>query len=152
MEVVHYPVFRDNPSNPARVDMGTGVVEVNDQAMMMLPDYAQRFVMAHERGHWALRSFDEQAADDYALSRSALREPESLWKHVKSVRMVAREDPGRERHAAHSALRIAAREGSEEAKRLLPLYANADGSGRRWLWIAGTAAAVVAIVIIAKKR
>lgn len=127
MQVVHLPVFPENPSNPARVNMQTGVLELNDQAMALLPEYAQRFVMAHERGHWHGRTYNEHKADEYALGELALKQPNSLWHFVKSVRMVSRDDPERVNAATYKALKIAAKEGSKEAQEIINDYACADG-------------------------
>lgn len=128
MEIVHYPVFKENPSNPARVNVLTGRMEINDQAMFLLPKYAQKFVIEHEKGHYHLQTFDEIAADNYALRQMALKKPNSLWNHIKSVNMVTRGDEQRKQAAKVEALKIAANNGSKEAEKLLKSYANATGT------------------------
>ena len=127
IQIVRYPVFPENPSNPARISLRTGVLEINEQAFFMLPEAAQRFVIQHETGHFTLQTFDEQQADEYALQQLALKRPHSLWNAIQAVRMVTRDDENRKRAIEHKALKIAAADGSKEAQRLLG-YANADGS------------------------
>ena len=127
IRIVRYPLFPENPSNPARISLRTGVLEINEQAFAMLPEAAQRFVIQHEIGHYALQTYDEHRADEYALKKLALKRPNSLWNAIQTVRMIARDDPKREHAIEYKALKIAADDGSTEAQRLLG-YANADGS------------------------
>lgn len=126
--VTYLPVFPENPGNPARCEVATGNIEVNSEAFRILPDYQREFVMEHEKGHYYRQTYDEVAADAYALQQLALKKKNSLWNYVKSVRNISHGDPRRVRAAEMAALRVAAKNGSADAQRLLlNYYANADG-------------------------
>ena len=121
MKIVTLPIFTDRPSNPAKVNMATGTIMLNQQAMSLLPSHAQKFVLLHEVGHYRLQTYDEILADEYALSHLALRQPNSLWNYVQAVRMVT-QDKTRQRQAAIKALEIAAQQGSNLAQELIKYY------------------------------
>lgn len=126
--ITYLPVFRENPGNPGRCEVATGQIEINQQAMSVLPGYQQEYVLEHEKGHYYEQTFDEVKADAYALRQMALKKPNSLWHHVLAVRNVSHNDPRRVRAAEKAALEIAAKDGSREAQELLhSYYANADG-------------------------
>jgi len=126
--ITYLPVFPENPGNPARCEVATGRIEVNSDAFRVLPDYQREYVLEHEKGHYYRQTYDEVAADNYALQQLALKKKNSLWNYVKSVRNISHDDPRRVHAAEMSALRIAAQEGSADAQRLLlEYYANADG-------------------------
>lgn len=122
MRIVYLATFPENPTNPARTDLRSGVIEVNLEAFNMLPEYCQRFVLFHEEGHFRLQTTSEVKADDYALKRMALREPYSLRNHIDSVYLVARDDVRRKKHALYSVLKVAAEHGNEEALKLIQTY------------------------------
>lgn len=128
-QIVVYPVFKENPSNPARVSLQTGVIEVNEMAFQMLTPEQQDFVIAHELGHYKLQTFDEQKADNYAFEQTALKKPNSLWNGFKTVQLISRSDASRVNAARYRALKIAADNGSPDAKKLLK-YANATGQNK----------------------
>lgn len=126
--ITYLPVFPENPGNPARVEVATGIIEVNNEAFRILPDYQREFVMEHEKGHYYRQTFDEVTADAYALQQLALKKKNSLWNYVKSVRNISHGDPRRVHAAEKAALQVAAKNGSADAQRLLlTYYANADG-------------------------
>lgn len=119
MKIKWFDTFPENPSNPARTDMSTGVIEINRSAYDILPQYAKDFVIQHEIGHYVLRTLDETKADDYALSKMALKSEYSLRHHVDSVYMLARDDVKRKYHALLSVLTVMANLGDEGAIELL---------------------------------
>lgn len=119
MEILVLDSFRDNPSNPARTDMRTGVIEVNREVFSLLPEYTKKFVIYHEIGHYMLQTYDERKADDYALNKMALKDKYSLKHHIDSVYMMARDDVRRKRHALISVLTVLANIGDSEAIELL---------------------------------
>lgn len=125
--VVHARRFLDNPSNPAKCYVKKGLIVINDEAFQFYPDYAKRFIVEHEKGHYYLQTFDEKKADAYALGQLALKEKNSLFNALKSVRLIARSDPEREQQLATKALIIAAEHGSMKARELLGSPANATG-------------------------
>lgn len=125
--IVHVRRFLDNPSNPAKCYVKKGLIVINDQAFQFYPDYAKRFIVEHEKGHYYLQTFDEKKADEYALKQLALKEKNSLFNALKSVRLIARSDPEREKQLATKALIIAAENGSMKARELLGADANATG-------------------------
>lgn len=124
MRIKVFDTFPENPQNPARTDMSSGVIEINKEAFDRLPNFTQRFVIYHEMGHFLLKTFDECKADDYALKKIAFKEKYSLSNHVDSVYMMARDDVRRKRHALLSVLTLAAANGSEEALNLINKYRN----------------------------
>lgn len=124
MRIKVFDTFPENPQNPARTDMSSGVIEINKEAFDRLPNFTQRFVIYHEMGHFLLKTFDECKADDYALKKMAFKEKYSLSNHVDSVYMLARDDVRRKRHALLSVLTLAAANGSEEALNLINKYRN----------------------------
>jgi hypothetical protein len=124
MRIKVFDTFPENPQNPARTDMSSGVIEINKEAFDRLPNFTQRFVIYHEMGHFLLKTFDECKADDYALKKMAFKEKYSLSNHVDSVYMMARDDVRRKRHALLSVLTLAAANGSEEALNLINKYRN----------------------------
>lgn len=126
--ITYLPVFPENPGNPARCEVATGNIEVNNEAFRVLPDYQREFVIEHEKGHYYRQTFDEVTADSYALQQLALKKKNSLWNYVLSVRNISHGDPRRVRAAEIGALKVAAKNGSADAQRLLlNYYANADG-------------------------
>lgn len=124
MRIKVFDTFPENPQNPARTDMSSGVIEINKEAFDHLPNFTQRFVIYHEMGHFLLKTFDECKADDYALKKMAFKEKYSLSNHVDSVYMMARDDVRRKRHALLSVLTLAAANGSEDALNLINKYRN----------------------------
>ncbi len=130
--IKYLPIFNDNPDNPARCEVATGVIEINKFIWQFLTPEQREFVLAHEQGHYERQTFDEVQADRYALERLKLRKKNSLRHYVKSVRTISHDDPLRCINAERNALQVAADKGSKEAKQLLQSerykkYANADG-------------------------
>lgn len=131
--IKYLPIFNDNPDNPARCEVATGVIEINKFIWQFLTPEQREFVLAHEKGHYERQTFDEVQADQYALEKLKLRKKNSLWNYVKSVRAISHDDPLRCRNAERNALQVAADNGSKEAKQLLQSeryrqFANADGN------------------------
>lgn len=119
MKIIWFDSFPENPSNPARTDMQKGIIEINRQAYNLLPKHTKEFVIQHEIGHYVLRTLDETKADDYALSKMALKTKYSLRNHIDSVYMLSRDDVNRKYHALLSVLTIMAKLGDREAIELL---------------------------------
>lgn len=119
MRIKWFDTFPESPSNPARTDMSSGVIEINRSAYDLLPQYTKDFVIQHEIGHYVLRTLDETKADDYALSKMALNSEYSLKHHVDSVYMLARDDVKRKYHALLSVLTVMANLGDKDAIELL---------------------------------
>ena len=145
IEIIERETFPENPGNPARAWLDRGVIELNASRLRYMPEYAQEFVLEHEKGHLHLNTFDETKADGYALQQLALKKPNSLWHFIKSVKMVNRGDMQRERAAEMAALRVAALHGSKEAQELLGRYANATGTIKK---DNKKAIAIVAILVV----
>lgn len=126
--ITYLHTFPENPGNPGRCEVASGRIELNSEALRVLPDYEREFVVEHEKGHYYRQTFDEVTADAYALQQLALKKKNSLWHYILSVRNVSHNDPRRVRAAEVAALRVAAKNGSADAQRLLlNYYANADG-------------------------
>lgn len=157
MKVIKLPVFPESPTNPARVNVRTGEIEINAKRFDSLGRWTQEFVMLHEEGHYKEKTFDEVKADQYALSRLALKHPYSLRDYLAAVREVSYNNPRRVNQAQHDVLEIAAQDGSKEAQELLNryYYAAADGGCKpkaNVLRYVIPICIIVAIVIFAYKK
>lgn len=117
MQIIEVPFFEENNS-PAKVYNKHGLIVINKQEFDLLPDFAKKWVIEHEKGHYYLQTNDEIMADRYATEQLALSEPGSLMKLFDALTSIA---PQAERHAklAEDILIIAAEKGSEKAKQLL---------------------------------
>ena len=128
LKLVYKPYFNDSPTNPARCFYKEGIIEINKSAFDLLTPYQQKFVLQHEIGHYVNQNRDEIEADRYALSKLALKEPNSLYNYAKSVERIAKQ-PMRIQQAKIDVLKKSAENGSEYARHLL--LANADGSEKK---------------------
>ena len=126
--IVYLPNF-GHSGNPARCHVPTGVIEINGAVWPYLTDTQREYILNHERGHRDLHTYSETDADNYALKKMALKKPYSLWNHYQNVKSISNNNEERVHNAKIEALRIAAADGSSEARRLLTShgYANADG-------------------------
>lgn len=73
---------------PAAVQIdggGDATILVNNLTFDLSPDYAQRFYMAHELGHWLLGTSSEEEADAFALGLLAGTERRSLKKCLDAL-------------------------------------------------------------------
>ena len=127
--IVYLPDFGKS-GNPARCHVPTGLIEINGAVWPYLSDTQREYVLNHERGHRDLHTYSETDADNYALKKMALKKPYSLWNHYQNVKTISKNNEERVHNAQLEALRIAAADGSSEAKHILNKYgyANADGS------------------------
>jgi beta-lactamase regulating signal transducer with metallopeptidase domain len=130
MRITVLPIFPDRPTNPSRVDVHTGEIEINRARWNELSDSEKEFVLLHETGHYKEHTFDEVKADQYALRQLALKKPYSLRNYLNAVNEISYGNALRVNQAKYDVLRIAADNGSREAKELLERYsmAAADGS------------------------
>ena len=89
------------------------------------------------------------AAMIISLKKMALKKPYSLINHINSVKMISKGDKKRVYNAQKQVLRIAAADGSLEAKQMLqlPYYANANGE-RPINWVVLAMAVIVIIILI----
>lgn len=151
MRIIHFPIFPESPTNPARVDVRSGVIEINDARWRTLSDEQKAFVLQHEVGHYKEQTLDEVKADQYALRQLALKKPYSLRDYLNAVDEVSYGDEQRVNQAKLDVLRIAADNGSENARKLLNLYAAADGnkvrSGNLWMWMVALIVLVGALLL-----
>lgn len=153
--VTYFPVFADRPTNPARTNVLTGDLEINQWRMQQLKDHTQEYVLNHEEGHYKRHTFSEVAADEYALRKMALKKPYSLINYLESVKEVSYNNPERVRAAQYNVLKIAAEQGSEKAQDLLARHypmAAADGlqNSRKCTTYLVVAACIVAAIFIIK--
>lgn len=110
--------------NPARVNLDTGVVEVNAPLFNTFTPLQKNLVLAHEAGHVHYDTVDDEIlADRYAIELMAGTEPQSLRKSVDALLgiLASNEIPeSRKKAIIVSALRIdAERFGNEHARQLL---------------------------------
>ncbi len=152
MRIIHFPIFPESPTNPARVDVRSGVIEINDARWRTLSDAEKSFVLQHEVGHYKEHTLDEVKADQYALRQLALKKPYSLRDYLNAVDEVSYSNERRVNQAKYDVLRIAADNGSAQARELLSKYAAADGSmprsSNRWLWMVALIVLVGALFLI----
>lgn len=148
MKITYLPVFPERPTNPARTNVRTGEIEINAKRWNQLRPGTREYVLLHEIGHYKEKTFDEVAADRYALRHLALKKPYSLWDYYQSVYEVSYGNPERMAAAQYDTLKIAAENGSKEAKQLLYGYAAADGSEDQSNWIYYVLAILVLAVTV----
>ena len=141
--IVFVPAFKDSPSNPARCLIPTGRIEVNASVWPFLTEDQRNYVLNHERGHRDLKTYNELAADDYALQKMALKKPYSLINHINSVKMISKGDKKRVYNAQKQPefLAIIPERGQ------LPYYANANGE-KPINWVVLAMAVIVIIILI----
>lgn len=73
---------------PAAVEIGPRNVPtliINGDVFPRCPDYAQRFYLAHELGHYLLGTGEEEVADAFALGALAGTERKSLKKSLAAI-------------------------------------------------------------------
>ena len=148
MQIVHFPIFPESPTNPARVDVRTGVVEMNDARWKQLTEEEKEFVLLHEEGHYQGQTFDEVKADQYALRHLALKKPYSLRNYLYAVNNISYGNARRVNQAKYDVLRIAADNGSKEAQELLKRYSMASADGGKTL-LSPTICIAVVVVLLA---
>lgn len=147
------PTFPERPTNPARVNVRTGDIEINSARWAELSGEEREFVLQHEIGHYKRKTFDELSADEYALSKIALKKPYSLINYLNAVDKISYSNPARVSAAQFNTLKIAAANGSKEAQKMLARYnAPADGvkTNNKWLWI--VLITVVGLILIVKLK
>ncbi len=153
-QITVLPIFPERPTNPARTNVRTGDIEINAARMNQLSPETREYVLLHEEGHYKEHTFDEVAADRYALRHLSGKKPYSLWNYYQSVNEVSYGNPERVNAARRDVLEIAAQKGSKEAQALLSRYAAADGKEQTHIKVvvAAFVIALLAIVIIIVKK
>ncbi len=127
IQIVHAPVFPENPTNPARAYLDSNVIEINDTAFYALPKEHQSAILKHEYGHLVNNTRSEIQADSYAIEQSNRKDSESLVKTMKALESVGSHDEDRMQAAFTKSLTVAARRGNKKAAKLLGITANANG-------------------------
>lgn len=123
--IKHVPIFPDNPQNPAKCNIKTGVITLNDSVWNKLTPLEQQYWLAHEEGHIRTRGGSEVEADIYAFKRVAGSQPYSLRDIRRSMQKIIATNPNAPEAKARIdnnmrlSLQIAADRGSESAKQLL---------------------------------
>ncbi len=72
-------------NNPASVDLDTGVIEINARLFKGYDEWTKRAIIAHEIGHFAKQTTDEELADKFAINHLAGKSEKSLRKSVVSL-------------------------------------------------------------------
>lgn len=72
-------------STPARVNRLTGAVFLNAETWHKLSESAQKFILAHEEGHFCKQTRSEFQADKYAFNKIAGKENKSLRKILHTI-------------------------------------------------------------------
>lgn len=83
-QIVEVPYLN---GTPARVNHRTGVMEISRQHFRKLDPIYRLFIMLHERGHIALNTKNEYAADEYAMNE-LLKRGYPLTKILESLTRV----------------------------------------------------------------
>lgn len=123
--IKHVPIFPDNPQNPAKCNIKTGVITLNDSVWNKLTPLEQQYWLAHEEGHIRTRGGSEVEADIYAFKRVAGSQPYSLRDIRRSMQKIIATNPNapeakaRIENNMRLSLQMAADRGSEPAKQLL---------------------------------
>lgn len=123
--IKHVPIFPDNPQNPAKCNIKTGVITLNDLVWNKLTPLEQQYWLAHEEGHIRTRGGSEVEADIYAFKRVAGSQPYSLRDIRRSMQKIIATNPNAPEAKARIdnnmrlSLQMAADRGSESAKQLL---------------------------------
>lgn len=153
------PTFPERPTNPARCYVRNGVIEINAARMKELSPFQREYVLLHELGHYNKGTFNEVAADRYALDHLAFSRPYSLRDYLYAVDTISYGNTERVDHAKKDVLVLAAGNGSGKAKELLRSHgiAAADGGendskSRTWLVIGAIVAVVLGIWILNKRK
>lgn len=123
--IKHVPIFPDNPQNPAKSNIKTGVITLNDSVWNKLTPLEQQYWLAHEEGHIRTRGGSEVEADIYAFKKVAGSQPYSLRDIRRSMQKIIATNPNAPEAKARIdnnmrlSLQMAADRGSEPAKQLL---------------------------------
>jgi hypothetical protein len=72
-------------SSPAIADFYERTITLNEPIFSQYDPFTQRFIIEHERGHLALNTHDELAADNHAFEALAGKVPGSLRKSVEAL-------------------------------------------------------------------
>jgi len=128
--IKHVPIFPDNPQNPAKCNIKTGVITLNDSVWNKLTPIEQRYWLAHEEGHIRTHGGSEVEADTYAFKKVAGSQPYSLRDIRRSMHKVIATNPNapeaQDRLESNKllSLNLAANRGSQSAKQLLTKIPN----------------------------
>lgn len=123
--IKYVPIFPDNPLNPAKCNIKTGVITLNDSVWNKLTPIEQRYWLAHEEGHIRTHGGSEVEADTYAFKKVAGSQPYSLRDIRRSMQKIIATNPNAPEAKARIdnnmrlSLQMAADRGSESAKQLL---------------------------------
>ena len=123
--IKHVPIFPDNPQNPAKCNIKTDVITLNDSVWNKLTPLEQQYWLAHEEGHIRTRGGSEVEADIYAFKRVAGSQPYSLRDIRRSMQKIIATNPNAPEAKARIdnnmrlSLQMAADRGSVSAKQLL---------------------------------
>lgn len=135
--IKHVPIFPDNPQNPAKCNIKTGVITLNDSVWNKLTPLEQQYWLAHEEGHIRTRGGSEVEADIYAFKRVAGSQPYSLRDIRRSMQKIIATNPNAPEAKARIdnnmrlSLQMAADRGSESAKQLLIKIPNSMATPRK---------------------
>lgn len=123
--VKHQPIFPDNPQNPAKCNVRTGVITLNDAVWNKLTPIEQAYWLAHEEGHIRTGGGSEVEADRFAFKKVAGTQQYSLRDIRRALRKIISTNPNAPEAKARIdsnmrlSLQMAADRGSESAKELL---------------------------------
>jgi len=116
--IEYRPVY--NTSNPASVNVRTGVITVNTCVWWAYSDFEQKVIIAHEKWHAiSANTCNEIDCDEYAFNEVAGTEENSLIQYVDLIQQLSGEDSERFIAAQKRALVYAANKGSKKANKIL---------------------------------
>lgn len=104
---------------PAAVDMETGLIDVNKDVWDNFDDFQQKFILAHEEGHFVLDTDYEDEADAYALKKLFKTVPRSLKRSLETLYKVGIMDKERLERLYVECLKLDAANGNRRAAKIL---------------------------------
>ena len=116
--IEYKPIY--GTSNPASVNVQTGVITVNTCVWWCYSYFEQKAIIAHEKWHAISNdTCNEIDCDEYAFKQVAGTESNSLIQYVDLIKQLSGDDSERYVAAQKRALIYAANKGSKQASELL---------------------------------
>ena len=103
---VRYEGRAEMGNNPASVEMDSKELILNRDRFPFLPNFTQKFIVEHEKGHLAYNTDSEELADAYALKSLYKSEHKSLKKSIKALADILPEENKRIESLYYKALNL----------------------------------------------
>ncbi|MDR1552547.1 MAG: hypothetical protein LBS69_03665 [Prevotellaceae bacterium] len=126
-KITQYKWVDNMGTNPASVDLDTGIVQLNRQTWGSYSKFQQKFIIKHEEGHLNNPYGSEYDADRYALNKMAGTESRSLAKSVHALESIPGVTESRVEKMYVEALKLDASMGNKIAEKELLKIKNMNG-------------------------